>query len=489
LGNLERTKQYHSLQFWSSLGRAEEDQGLGVSMSLSSSVVLRFVSTCSFSLLLIGCAGLGGSSSSSSPTPTASPQADIHSVNHIIFMLQENRSFDHYFGNLNSYRQSLGLPADVDVAPPDVTNPARGSSGPIARFHLHDKCMELLSPFWNESHRDFNLKDPTSSTATLDGFAETAGGFAAFEGLTDVEGKRAMGFFTEADLPYYYFMATQFATSDRWFSPVMNRTQPNRIFGLGGSDFGYIYPPGNTGTNDPAPFPSTAKNIFQLLEEAHITWRIYSAGGSEDLKTLASHTYLSYFQPFASQHHDHIVPRSQYFTDVQNGALPQVALIEPDGADEHPQTDLQVGAKEVSLLINALMTSSSWKDSVFILTYDEGGSLYDHVPPQPAVLPDNIPPRFLHHDIPGTYDHTGYRVPLIVISPFAKKNFVSHTVMDYTAILKFIETRFNLPNLSARDKAQPDMTEFFDFANPPWMTPPTGIPTQPTVGPCTFQLP
>ena len=315
------------------------------------------------------------------------------------------------------------------------------------------------------------------------------GGFAAFEGLTDVAGKRAMGFYTEADIPYYYFMATQFATSDRWFSPVMNRTQPNRIFGLGGSDFGYIYPPGNTGTNDPAPFPSTAKNIFQLLEEAHITWKIYSAGGSEDLKALASHTYLSYFQPFASQHHDHIVARSQYFTDVQNGALPQVALIEPDGADEHPQTDLQVGAKEVSLLINALMTSSSWKDSVFILTYDEGGSLYDHVPPQPAVLPDNIPPRFLHNDIPGTYDHTGYRVPLIVISPFTKKNFVSHTVMDYTAILKFIETRFNLPNLSARDKAQPDMTEFFDFANPPWMTPPTGIPTQPTVGPCTSQIP
>jgi phospholipase C len=104
-------------------------------------------------------------------------------------------------------------------------------------------------------------------------------------------------------------------------------------------------------------------------------------------------------------------------------------------------------------------------------------------------VPDNIPPRFQPGDIPGTYDHTGYRVPLIVVSPFARKNFVSHTVMDYTAILKFIETRFNLPNLTARDKAQPDMTEFFDFVNPPWMTPPAGIPTQPTPGPCTFLIP
>jgi phospholipase C len=443
-------------------------------------------------LLAAGCAGLGVSSSSPTPTPTPAPTpvADIHSINHIIFMVQENRSFDHYFGNLNNYRAAQGLPQDVDVAPAGVTNPAHDGSGPIARFHFTDKCIDVLSPFWNESHRDFNLKNPTSTTATLDGFAETAGGFAAFTGGKDVAGKRAMGFYTEQDLPYYYFMATQFATSDRWFSPVMNRTQPNRIFGLGGSDFGFIYPPGNTGTNDPAPFPASAKNIFQLLEDAHITWRIYSAAGSQDLAGLASHTYLSYFQPFASQHKANIVSRSQFVTDVQNGTLPQVALIEPDSADEHPNTDLQVGAKGVATLINTLMNSSSWKESVFILTYDEGGAFYDHVAPQPAVLPDSIPPRFRNsNDIPGTYDHTGYRVPLIVISPFAKKNFVSHTVMDYTAILKFIETRFNLPNLSDRDKVQPDMTEFFDFAHPPWMTPPSGIPTQPVTGPCTFLIP
>jgi phospholipase C len=455
---------------------------------MSLSRIAGFLSFVSLLLVMSACGGVG-STPAPGPSPTPVPSTgDIHSVNHIILLYQENRSFDHYFGNLNSYRQAHGAPADVDVAPAGVTNLARDGSGPVARFHFTDKCIESLSPFWNESHRDFNLNAPTSSTATLDGFANVAGGFALATGEADVAGKRAMGFFTEQDLPYYYFMATQFATSDRWFSPVMNRTQLNRIFGLGGTDAGFIYPPGNTGTNDPTPFPAI-KNIFQLLEEAHITWRIYSAAGSEDLVGLAAHTYLSYFQPFATQHAGQIVSRSQFLTDVQNGTLPQVALIEPDSADEHPNTDLQGGAKAVSTLINAVMTSSSWKDSVFILTYDEGGSFYDHVAPQPAVLPDNIPPRFQPGDIPGTYDHTGYRVPLIVVSPFAKKNFVSHTVMDYTAILKFIETRFNLPNLTARDKAQPDMTEFFDFVNPPWMTPPAGIPTQPTTGPCTFLIP
>jgi phospholipase C len=402
-------------------------------------------------------------------------------------MLQENRSADHYFGNMNNYRASLGLSQDFDVAPAGVTNPGHNNSGPIARFHFHDKCIDVLSPSWDESHHAFNLHDPASSVATLDGFAVEAGNFAANTGGSDVDGKRAMGFYTEQDLPYYYFMAANFATSDRWFSPVMNRTQPNRIFGLAATDFGYIYPPGS----DPTPFPHNAQSIFHLLENANISWKIYvSEKAGEDLNKILGHTYLSYFQPFERQHLDKIVLRSQFMTDLKNGTLPQVALIEPDGADEHPNTDLQSGAQEVSGLINAFMNSSAWKDGVFILTYDEGGAFYDHVAPQPAVLPDNIPPRFLKpFDVKATYDHTGFRIPLIVISPFSKKNFISHTVMDYTAILKFIETRFNLPNLTARDKAQPDMTEFFDFANPPWVTPPTGIPTQPTTGPCTFRIP
>ena len=454
-------------------------------MSLSRVVVC--LSLFSLSFVLCACGGLGAGSATG---PTAlSGTGDIHSINHIIFMVQENRSFDHYFGNLNHYRQSVGLPQDVDVAPPGVTNPAHDDSGPIARFHFHDKCIDVLSPSWDESHRAFNLKDPLSSTATLDGFAETAGNFAQNTGGVDIAGRRAMGFYTEQDLPFYYFMASQFATSDRWFSPVMSRTQPNRIFGLGASDFGYIYPPGPTG--DPSPFPSNAKSIFHLLEEANISWKIYvSDNTGEDLNSVLNHTYLGYFQPFESQHKERIVHRAQFFTDLQNGTLPQVALIEPDGADEHPQTDLQVGAQEVAKILNTFMDSSAWKDSVFILTYDEGGDFYDHVAPQPAVLPDNIPPRYLKpFDVQATYDHTGFRVPLIVVSPFSKKHFVSHTVMDYTAILKFIETRFNLPNLTARDKAQPDMTEFFDFVNPPWKTPPTGIPTQPTVGPCTFLIP
>ena len=195
-----------------------------------------------------------------------------------------------------------------------------------------------------------------------------------------------------------------------------------------------------------------------------------------------------------------IAPISEYFSDLENGTLPQVAEIyaaSDAGLDEHGSdtdahaTNVQDGARYTSTLVNALMNSSSWEDSAFIFFFDESGGLYDHVAPQPTVSPDGIPPS----DLPAGYictgktgpicnfTYTGYRIPMTVISPYSKKNYVSHTVMDSTAILKFIETRFNLPPLTKRDAAQPDMTEFFDFNNPPWMSPPTP-PAQNTKNPC-----
>ncbi len=221
---------------------------------------------------------------------------------------------------------------------------------------------------------------------------------------------------------------------------------------------------------------------------------------SYSLKAVGSSVlYLSLWASFHlyNQLPANVVPVSQYFTDVQNGTLPQVALIEGgynSGRDEHPNNNVQTGAAYASTLINGLMDSPSWKDSVFILTYDEAGGLYDHVAPQPAVSPDGIAPIDLNPGDTCTgnggancdFNYTGFRLPLIVVSPFTKKNFVSHTVADFTAILKLIETRVNVPALTQRDAAQMDMTEFFDFVNVPWATPPTP-PTQAVNGVCDFQ--
>ena len=204
------------------------------------------------------------------------------------------------------------------------------------------------------------------------------------------------------------------------------------------------------------------------------------------------------FAPYASGPLPaNVVPASQFVNDAQTGSLTQVALIEggyESGLDEHPDSNVQVGAQYVASLINGLMGSPSWLDSAFILTFDEGGGLYDHVPPQPAVNPDGIAPvDLLPTDICASaggancnFNYTGFRVPLIVISPFTKQNYISHTVADYTAILTFIEKRFGISPLTKRDAAQMDMTEFFDFQNMPWASPPVP-PEQSTAGVCSYQ--
>ena len=407
-------------------------------------------------------------------------------------MVQENRSFDHYFAQLNAYRvaNNYGGPSDVDVEPPDASNPAPDGTT-VHAFHLQTVCLEELTPDWLESHGDFHLGDPGSDTPLMNGFVHNAGGMATYSGQADTRGVRAMGYYDWTDLPYYYFMASQFATSDRWFSPLMGNSEVNRIFLQSGTTHGHAHKPDS---NHPC---CSQKSIYQLLEENGISWKIYYSDTASD-GPIADLRY--YWGGFAAQHSANIVPVSQYLTDVANGTLPSVAFIQAglnSGRDEHPggQTapdvgggSPQVGAKYVSSLINALMNSPSWKDSVFILSFDEGGGLYDHFPPQPAVHPDGIPPQDLESkdaviNPPADFNRTGFRLPLIVVSPFTKPHYVSHTIADTTAILKLIETRFNLPNLTARDAAQPDMTEFFDFENVPWAVPPTP-PAQPTNGTC-----
>jgi len=463
----------------------------------SSLKILLFSASFAISFLLIGCGGVGGSSGDPSAKPAA---GSLNSLNHIILFMQENRSFDHYFGALNAYRakQNPPLPQDVDTwtsgadkTPATVSTPSydpvTGQAGaPISAFHMQSVCSENLTPSWNETHRIWNLFHTGSGTFTMDGFAFIEGKFAHDEfvagqpNFSDFAGKRAMGFYDDSDLPFYYFMASNFATSDRWFSPAPTRTHPNRFFWLAATSKGFVTAP---------PQQIVAKTIFELMDENNVSWKIYTVDG---------HTYFSYFTYF-NNHHANVVPISQYFTDVQNGTLPQVAYIETgieidqvssSGVDEHPKSNIQIGAAFAARLINALMNSPSWKDSVFIETFDEGGGLYDHVPPVAVPSPDGIPPIMPATNQPGDFTLTGFRIPLIVISPFSKKNFVSHTPMDSTAALKLIETRFHMPNLTARDASMPDMTEFFDFSTSsgPWATPPTP-PAQPTNGACTQGIP
>jgi phospholipase C len=488
--------------------------------------------------------GCSGANSTCTLTMNASQQVtatfnviqNVTALNHIIFLAQENRSFDQYFGVLRAYWAQNGYPDQSFDGLPQF-NPMSGqkplygpppaipgcdpnapppsdcvfdTNNPVASYHLLTQCTENTSPSWNESHVDWDYNDPLGNqAATLNGFVWTAAhdARAMQPPYYDTDGIRAMGYYDGSDLNYYYFMASNFATSDRWFNPIMTRTHPNREYLVAATSQGDVYPVG-TDSGDQALL--TATTIFQELQQAGITWKIYvnplnttCSGPPYDPKCLLGYSYIRHFvwgQTIPTQYPQNIAPISQYFTDLQNGTLPQVAEIEPAsaaGLDEHPSdfdtapSKIQLGANYVSSLINGLMTSTSWKDSAFVLTFDEFGGLYDHISPQLTVSPDGIKPGDL---LPGDictqisgplcdFIYTGYRVPLIVVSPYAKKNYVSHTVADLTAILKLIETRFNVPSLTQRDTAQIDMTEFFDFNNPVWMTPPNP-PAQTITDPC-----
>jgi phospholipase C len=178
--------------------------------------------------------------------------------------------------------------------------------------------------------------------------------------------------------------------------------------------------------------------------------------------------------------HQNVLPISQYFADAAAGTLPQVAFVDPlfvgssnTENDEHPTSNIQVGQEFVSRVVNALLASPQWPRSALFLTYDEHGGFYDHVRPRPACLPDGIPPLLEAGDDPGAFDRYGFRVPMVVVSPFARSRYVSHRVYDHTSILRFIETRFDLPALTRRDANADPLLRMFDFRQPPFATPPS----------------
>ena len=424
-------------------------------------------------------------------------------IKHIIFMLQENRSFDSYFGRLGPYRasrlQQMGMsasPSDVDGIPANVVLTNHHTGARVTPFHYRTECTENLSPSWNESHHDVALKGGDSAWPKTTTFAASSFGMKNFLDTTgsvpqkyDPNGTRAMGYYDQTDLPYYYELATQFATSDRWYSPLLANTIPNRMYLFTGTSFGHVRP-------DPNLKPAGGwiqPTIFRKLNQAGVNWRYYYQDSSVFLAdfsdwndpSIRGKTYkISNWFSILSQ------PNA-------DSLLPQVVFIERAGRiglDEHPLNNVQKGAASVQSIIAALMNSPAWASSVFIWSFDEAGGLYDHVPPFQEVLPDNIAPILRPGDIHGTFNVSGMRVPLIVMSPYVKPHLVSHINRDFTSILKFIEKTFNVRPLTARDAAADDMSEFFDFTHPALLNAPDGqswtryLPQQPTNGVCNPTL-
>ncbi len=444
------------------------DNGIGAVTGAAGSVK---VSPTANTTYTITAADGQGNTTTASATVSVVTNTGLQGIKHIIVLLQENRSFDSYFANLGNYvttrhPEIAGYSINAGYDPNIILPLFGGGTGHL--FHEPTTRTENLSPAWNESH--FDIDKQSDGSFKMDRFALTTHSVTQ---KFDPSGLRALGQYDETDLPYYYELAAQFGTSDSFHSPMLANTVTNRQYAFCATSQGRIFP-------SPGGSPQwTCPTIFSSLQNNNVSWAYYYKdaiflAGFTDWNNPAIQNKTAPIQKYLD-----ILASPTADTD-----LPSFVWIDggfgASGLDEHPDNNVQAGAAFVKTLIDALMNSPAWHDSVFILSYDEGGGLYDHVPPFTVVPPDDIPPQLGPNDATGdNFNLSGFRVPVIVVSPFVKPHFVSHVNRDTTSILKLIETRFNLPALTRRDAAGDDMTEFFDFVNPPAFLTPPPLPTQP----------
>ncbi len=375
----------------------------------------------------------------------------VPQVEHVVVLMMENHSFDDHFGVLG---RGDGLTLGKNGKAVNFT------PGPdkdyIVSFPLPNTVVPLNSQItqsWDASHLCFDH-------GTNMGFARTCG-------------PASMGYFTREQLPFYYSLAERFPIGDRYFCSVMAQTYPNRRFLIAATALGDVSTNGTGISARDAPNGT----IFDRLDAHGITWKDYYP----DVPTAAL------FLPVYLDHKKNMAPINQFLSDAAAGRLPQFSLVDPYTDYSEEGGDVSIGEAFAARVIEAVLHSPNWAKTAMFLVYDEHGGWYDHVPPRPAVRPDNVPPEItVPPDQPGSYDYTGFRVPSVVISPFAKRDFVSHVVHDHTSLLKFVETKWNLPAMTYRDANAHNMLEFFDLtaSRPPFAEPPVlKAPLNPFVGP------
>ena len=360
---------------------------------------------------------------------------------HIIVIMQENRSFDEYFGRLA--RPEWYGKYDVVENPNGVTGlDGEEVNGQMPATFIVSARGVVLTAFHSSL---LSIANPGHLWTTMHAYWHG--------GLNDRFGPRGMGYFDGGDLPYYYALANTFAISDAHFSSLLGPTYPNRFYLLCGTSFGRV-------ANRKPALGSVGweqKTIFDACDEHGITWAYY----------YHNHDYLRFFAG-NSNAGTRRRPLTAFSADLMAGTLPQLVFVECD-LDEHPKRNPQFGQQEVAQRLAEFTGSSAWNSSACILTYDEGGGFYDHVAPPPAIEPDNIPPDIVRGGY--AFDRLGFRVPLVIISPFVRRHYVSHQVTDHTSILALIESNFGLPPLSARDAAAWNFSDIFDFENPDFSIP------------------
>jgi phospholipase C len=356
-------------------------------------------------------------------------------IRHVITVMQENHSFDNYFG---TYPGADGVPDDACMP----RDPATPSLGCVAPFHIGSSPVEDLSD------------TPQVAAAQRNGGAMDA----FLSAIAQQRGRQqplVMGHYDERELPFYWRLADEYVLFDRFFGSAAGGSLTNHMFWATGG-------PGDQDVRESVPAGGfTTPTIFDRLEAKGISWKFYvqnyepaitfrSRPGDTagQVKSVPPLNYARFVDDPKLM--SHIVPLYDLQEDLVRGTLPAVSYVVPLGARERPPGSLKLGQVTVGTLVNGLMRSRYWPSSAFLLTYDTSGGWYDHV----------RPPRV---------DRWGYgfRVPALLVSPYAKRGHVDHTTLDFTSILRFIERNWRLRPLTDRDRRARSLMGAFAFDRPP----------------------
>jgi phospholipase C len=433
---------------------------------------------CAFLLLTVSTSG----------SLVASPRYGLGPITHLIFIIQENHSFDNYFGTypganglptgtsgssnpngitryaVSPFHLSISQKVDIvgDELPPGISDPSEmaplaiNTSGGVSSFRFANETIAGdLSHAWEVAHVAYD-------NGKMDGFVK-----AEKTNLT-------MGYYDRSEIPNYWAYADHFVLDDNFFSSLLGPSFPNHLYIASGANGptnltdswvvngGIVDNPGKSSWQGVSLGWST---LAQQLSEGGLSWKWYDGDARPLTPTIWNVLPLfDYFQKNPGQLADHVQNTANFVSDVQTGSLPAVSWIIPGGwvpptypggckgvsPSEHPPARIDCGMDYVTYLINQVMQSSSWQSTAIVLTWDDYGGFYDHVAP-PQV---------------DKYGE-GFRVPTLVISPWSKPHFIDHTVYEFASMIKFADRVFTLPSTEPRVANASDMLNSLDFSQSP----------------------
>lgn len=350
---------------------------------------------------------------------TGLPAPSAAGIDHVVVLMMENRSFDHYLG---------WLP---------------GSDGRQAGFKYPDPAGALHSTYHLTTYQGCGYNDPDHSYQG--GRIELNGGTCDGWLLDPANDTFCIGYYKASDLAFYSQAARYWTTCDHYFAATMGPTYPNRF---------YMHA-AQTDRIDDSTAESSLPTIWDSLAAAGVSHNYYFS--DVPVTALWGTKYASISRPIGD-----------FLTACAAGSLPAVSFVDPrfedegsgTSGDDHPHADIRVGQSFINQVYEAISSSPAWQRTVFIINYDEWGGFFDHV--APATAPDANPSNGLR----------GFRVPALVISPLARRGMVAQNTYDHTSVLKLIEWRWGLPPLTPRDAAARNIAEVLNFSAPPDLTAP-----------------